>query len=93
MTSPGVVREQPVVAPQAHVEEPSGSVHPGAGRAPNLAPAIYGTVAVGSVLAVESAQRESYLETVGAVLIALVLYWLAHSYGESASRRWRSLLE
>ncbi|MGO9821935.1 MAG: hypothetical protein ACLPTJ_14980 [Solirubrobacteraceae bacterium] len=87
MTSRGVVREQPVVAPQAHVEESPGSVRPGAGQAPNLAPAIYGTVAVGSVLAVESAQRETYLETVGAVLIALVLYWLAHSYAEFASRR------
>jgi len=54
---------------------------------PSLAPAIYGTVAVGSVLAVESAQRETYPETIGAALIALALYWLAHSYAEFASRR------
>jgi hypothetical protein len=53
----------------------------------NLAPAIYGTMMVGALLAAESARRETYLETVGAVLITLLLYWLAHSYSDFASSR------
>ncbi|HTU85781.1 MAG TPA: hypothetical protein VMF57_09425 [Solirubrobacteraceae bacterium] len=55
----------------------------------SLASAIYGTIIVGSLLAVESAQHGTYLRTVGAVLIALLLYWLAHSYAASASGRLR----
>jgi hypothetical protein len=54
-----------------------------------LAPAIYGTIAVGSLLAVESARRETYGATVASVMIALILYWLAHSYSEFASGRLR----
>jgi hypothetical protein len=53
----------------------------------NLAPAIYGTMMVGALLAAESARRETYSETVGAVLITLLLYWLAHSYSDFASSR------
>jgi hypothetical protein len=48
---------------------------------------VYGTITVGALLAAESAQQETYLETVGAVVIALVLYWLAHSYAEFTARR------
>lgn len=70
-----------------NLDERSALDHLNARPVPNLAPAIYGTVAVGSVLAVESTQRETYLETIGAALIALALYWLAHSYAEFASRR------
>jgi hypothetical protein len=55
----------------------------------NLTPAIYGTIAVGSLLAVESARRETYAQTVIGVLITLLLYWLAHSYAECASDRLR----
>jgi hypothetical protein len=43
---------------------------------------VYGTVTVGAVLATESAQRETYASTLEGVLVALVLYWLAHSYAE-----------
>jgi hypothetical protein len=53
----------------------------------NLAAAIYGSITVGSVLAVESAQRETYAETVGGTLLALLIYWLAHSYAEYTSHR------
>jgi hypothetical protein len=53
----------------------------------NPAGLVYGTITVGALLAAESAQRETYLETVAAVLIALVLYWLAHSYAEFTGRR------
>jgi hypothetical protein len=53
----------------------------------NPSRAIYGTITVGALLAAESARAETYLETVGAVVIALVVYWIAHSYSESAARR------
>jgi VIT1/CCC1 family predicted Fe2+/Mn2+ transporter len=53
----------------------------------NPAGAIYGAIAVSAMLAAESAQRETYLETVGAVVITLLLYWLAHSYAEYAAER------
>jgi len=55
----------------------------------NLTPAIYGTVAVGSLLAVESARRETYLDTLIGILITLLLYWLAHAYAEFTSDRLR----
>jgi len=53
----------------------------------NPSRAIYGTITVGALLAAESARVETYLETVGAVLIAMLVYWIAHSYSESAARR------
>jgi hypothetical protein len=65
---------------------------------------VYGTMIIGAVLASESVRRETLVETVGATLLALLLYWLAHSYaatlGErldrqvplSASGIWRALL-
>ncbi len=53
----------------------------------NPGDAVYGTIAVGALLAAESARQETYLETVVAVVITLVLYWLAHSYAELVERR------
>lgn len=53
----------------------------------NPGPLVFGTITVGALLGAESARSETYLETVGAVLIALVLYWLAHSYAELTARR------
>jgi hypothetical protein len=50
---------------------------------------IYGTITVGALLAAESAQRETYTETVAAVLLALFLYWVAHSYAGFAAHRLR----
>jgi Na+-translocating ferredoxin:NAD+ oxidoreductase RnfA subunit len=55
----------------------------------NPAQFIYGTVVVGALLATESARRETYLETVAAVALALLLYWLAHAYAEFTTRRIR----
>src|SRR5947209_3654785 len=55
----------------------------------NPAAAIYGDVTVGSIFAVETAQRETFAETLGAGLLALLMLWLAHAYAEDASRRWR----
>jgi hypothetical protein len=39
------------------------------------------------VLASESVRRETLLETVGGTLVALLLYWLAHSYAETLGER------
>jgi hypothetical protein len=53
----------------------------------NAAGAIYGTVAIGALLAAETAQHETYGETLGAVRLAILLYWLAHAYAGSAAQR------
>jgi membrane protein YqaA with SNARE-associated domain len=53
----------------------------------NPGPVVYGTITIGALLAAESAQRETFPRTLGAVLIALTLYWLAHSYAEFTQRR------
>lgn len=50
---------------------------------------VYGTIAVGALLAAESARQETYPKTLGAVAITLLLYWLAHSYAEFTGRRLR----
>ncbi|MDQ6605632.1 MAG: hypothetical protein M3Z06_03700 [Actinomycetota bacterium] len=49
--------------------------------------AVSGTITVGALLAAESSQRESYLETITAVIVALVLYWVAHAYAGFAGGR------
>jgi hypothetical protein len=41
---------------------------------------VYGTITIGALLAAESARQETYSETVGAAMLALVLFWLAHAY-------------
>jgi len=48
----------------------------------NPAGAVYGTVTVGALLAAESGLRDTYPETVGSLLLAVVLYWFAHSYAD-----------
>jgi hypothetical protein len=48
----------------------------------NPAGAVYGTIAIGALLAAEGGQRESYPETLEASVVALALYWLGHSYAE-----------
>ena len=53
----------------------------------SLSDAVYGTIAVAALLAAESARRETYPETIGAVVITLLLYWLAHSYSELLGNR------
>ncbi|HET9102586.1 MAG TPA: hypothetical protein VFN55_04480 [Solirubrobacteraceae bacterium] len=53
----------------------------------NPAGLVYGTVTVAALLAAESARQETYIRTVGSVLITLVLYWLAHAYAEYAGHR------
>lgn len=53
----------------------------------NVARVVYGTVAVGALLAAESPEQETYAETLASVLIALLIYWMAHSYAELTARR------
>ncbi|HEY5319109.1 MAG TPA: hypothetical protein VIJ20_14060 [Solirubrobacteraceae bacterium] len=53
----------------------------------NPAGVVYGTVIIGAVLATESVRRETLLETVGGTVVALLLYWLAHSYAETLGNR------
>jgi hypothetical protein len=53
----------------------------------NPAGLIYGTLIVGALLDAESTARENYPDTVGAVAIGLVLFWLAHSYADFAGKR------
>ncbi len=51
--------------------------------------AVEGTILIGALLAAESAQHETYPETVIAVVIALLLYVVAHAYATFASGRLR----
>lgn len=66
----------PVPGPAPH--EPDDEPRPY-----NFATAVYGLISVGAVLAAESASRETYGETVAAVVVAMILYWLAHAYAEN----------
>jgi hypothetical protein len=54
---------------------------------PNPGAVVYGTITIGALLAAESAKRETYADTVGAVAIAMLLYWLAHAYSEVIEHR------
>jgi VIT1/CCC1 family predicted Fe2+/Mn2+ transporter len=53
----------------------------------NPAGAIYGTITFGALLAAETSRRETYPRTIVALVLALVLYWLAHAYSRSAGTR------
>lgn len=56
----------------------------------NAGSAIYGIIAVGALLAAESARRETFAKNIVAVVITLLLYWLAHSYADLAAERLRT---
>jgi hypothetical protein len=49
--------------------------------------AVYGLITVGTLLAAESGLHDTYLEAVGSVVLALLLYWLAHAYSELLGER------
>jgi membrane protein YqaA with SNARE-associated domain len=53
----------------------------------NVARLVYGTVVVGGLLAAEAPERETYPEVLASVMIALLVYWMAHSYAEVTARR------
>lgn len=48
---------------------------------------VLGLLTVSVLLAAEDPNAETYGSTIGAVVLALVVYWLAHSYADFAS--WR----
>jgi hypothetical protein len=48
---------------------------------------VYGTILVATLLAAESARQETYARTAGAVVIALLVYWLAASYAQFTGER------
>jgi hypothetical protein len=54
---------------------------------PSPAGLVYGTIAIGALLTAESAQSETYAKSVVAVVITLLLYWLAYSYAEFTGQR------
>jgi hypothetical protein len=53
----------------------------------NAARIVYGTIVVAVLLSAETAAKETYAKTVLAVVIAVLAYWFAHSYAESAAGR------
>lgn len=55
----------------------------------NPSGAIYGTLAVGALLAAERAEGETFAKTIGAVALTMILYWVAHAYASSAEHRLR----
>jgi hypothetical protein len=48
---------------------------------------VYGIIVIGALLAAESGQHETYLDTVASAAIAAMLYWFAHAYAEVLGRR------
>jgi hypothetical protein len=53
----------------------------------NPSGAIYGAIVIGALLAGESGQHDSYLDTIGSAAIATALYWLAHAYASVLGHR------
>ena len=53
----------------------------------NPAGLVYGTIAVATLLAAESARRETFADTAGAVALTILIYWLARSYAGFAGER------
>lgn len=50
---------------------------------------VYGTILVATLLAAERSRGETYPRTVGAVAVALALYWLANAYARYTGERAR----
>lgn len=48
---------------------------------------IYGTILVATLLAAESARRDTYADTVAAVALTLLMYWLTISYAHYTGER------
>jgi hypothetical protein len=53
----------------------------------NPAGAVYGTLAIGALLAVESGLHETYLDTLASALVACCGYWLLHAYASVLGAR------
>jgi hypothetical protein len=53
----------------------------------NPSAAVYGAIVIGALLAAESGQHETYLDTIGSAAVATALYWLAHAYASVLGHR------
>jgi hypothetical protein len=53
----------------------------------NAAGVVYGVITVGALMAAESANHESYLDTLASAVFATILYWLAHAYADLLGSR------
>lgn len=56
-------------------------------REQNPAGVVYGTILVAALIAAESGLHDGYPAKVGSTVVALVVYWLAHSYSTVLGRR------
>jgi L-asparagine transporter-like permease len=54
---------------------------------PNAGGLVYGTIVVATLLATESARSETYGKTIGAVVLAMMTYWLVITYSHYAGER------
>ncbi len=70
-----------------HVRSPRDRLLAWLSPGTNPAGAIYGMVTIGALLAAESGLHDTYAETIGSALIALAMYWLAHSYANVLGER------
>jgi hypothetical protein len=50
-------------------------------------PLLYGTLLVGAVLDAESFKGETFAETIGGIVVTMVLIWLAHGYAQITDER------
>ncbi len=55
--------------------------------ASNFRALVYGVITIGALLGGENGRFETYGKTVLAIGLAILLYWIAHSYSELAGRR------
>jgi hypothetical protein len=53
----------------------------------NPSGAVYGAIVIGALLAAESGEHETFLDTAASAAIATALYWLAHGYATMLGRR------
>jgi hypothetical protein len=92
-TTPAVYPVRAILTPSRRRSISAPPIEPSSGQAVdnaamlNTAGILYGTIMVGALLAAESAKQQNYADTVGAVAIAIALYWLVHSYTQYTERR------
>lgn len=56
-------------------------------REENPAGVVYGTILIGALIAAESGTHDGYLDLIGSTVLALGIFWLAHSYSTILGRR------
>lgn len=53
----------------------------------NASAVVYGIITVGAVLAAEGNRNETYLRSVGAAVLVLLLYWVVHAWSQDSGSR------